>query len=356
MSDRSEQHLEFEQTPCPLCGADDARTVLTGRDNLYDVPGEFRLVRCRNCRHVYMNPRPTLETIGLCYPAGYGPHQADTESRAEPALAATQPSPGKTDERTPWYLTSWGRLIPGLRRLYYWLADSKSEIIPPVASDFGRALELGCAHGGFLTRLREAGWTAVGVELSAEPAQCAIERGFEVHVGTLESAGFSAGSFDVVFAWHVMEHLHDPRATLMEIHRVLKPRGWFAFSVPNFGCWERRVFGQSWHALELPRHLQHFTSRSLTRLLAGNDFDVVRVIHQRNLLNITGSVGIVLQRWFPRASIGRRVTAYADHPTMWGQLAMAPLAKFLALIHQGGRLTVIARRREGPPSDKDSLP
>lgn len=336
--------IEYEEVPCPLCGSADESPLLSGRDNLYGVPGEFRLVRCRQCRHVYLNPRPTSATIGLCYPPAYGPHQCDEEREDENKTA-------ESDSGSPWYLSSWVRRIPGLRSLYYWLADSKSEYIPQVDNSRKRALEIGCATGSFLMRLREEGWDATGVELAEAPAGEAARRGFDVHIGTLESAAFADASFDAVFAWQVVEHLPDPKQTLREIHRVLKPRGWFAFSVPNFACWERWVFGRCWHTLELPRHLHQFTPRTLRMMLSETGFDSVKIIHQRNVLNIILSLGIVLRRRFPDSTLGQRLIDFTDQPTMWWQLILAPLAKLLAVLRQGGRLTVIARSK---PAISDS--
>ena len=335
--------LEFEKTNCPLCGSSEEFLLLKGRDNLYDLPGEFRVVRCRMCRHVYMNPRPTPDTIGLCYPACYGPHQSGNQTDLETGSA-------QNPVRNPWYLSRWSRRIPGLRRLYYWLAEGKSEIIPLVESEPKRALEIGSATGSFLVRLRQNGWEATGVEPADGPAGKAGEMGFDVHAGTLESAAFAECAFDAVFAWMVIEHLHDPKQTLSEIHRILKPRSWFLFSVPNFACWERWFFGRCWHALELPRHLHHFTPRTLRIMLTETGFEAVTILQQRNLLNIVLSCGIVLKRRFPRGTLGQRLIDWTDRPTLWWQLALAPLAKFLAFIHQGGRLTVISRRSEAPLS------
>ena len=338
MNAGAQQAIEFEDAACPQCGSDERLPLLTGRDNLYDLPGEFQLVRCRGCRHVYMNPRPTLETIGLCYPAVYAPHLDSGASAAEVV-------PTDSVSKTPWYLSPWGRRIPGLRRLYYWLADSQAEYIPAVETSPKRALEIGCATGNFLQRLRGEGWDATGVEPAAGPASHPIRQGFDVHVGTLESAAFADASFDAVFAWMVIEHLQEPKQTLREIQRILQPGGCFAFSVPNFACWERRLFGRCWHALDLPRHLQHFTPPVLRTMLADTGFEVVRILHQRNLLNVVGSSGIALRRQFPRRKLGQELIDFTDQPTMWWQLAMAPLAKLLACIHQGGHLTVIARNK-----------
>jgi SAM-dependent methyltransferase len=235
------------------------------------------------------------------------------------------------------------RRIPGLRRLYYWLSESYAQIIPEVGCSPKRALELGCADGQFLERLEREGWEAEGVEPAAEPARRAQARGLRVHIGRLDPGLMPADYFDAVFAWMVLEHLHDPLATLREIRRVLKDSAWLVFSVPNFACWERRVFGRYWFSLDLPRHLQQFTPRALRRILDGCGFRTVRVIHQRNILNLTGSLAYWLRDRFPRSKLGPAVLRFTDKPGLWGTLAMAPPAILLAWLRQGGRLTVIAR-------------
>ncbi len=338
MKKNSQQAIELEEATCPLCGSAERRPLLKGRDNLYHLAGDFQIVRCRLCRHVYMNPRPTDAAIPLCYPAEYGPHRSRDEAKTDPVESAVPSG-------SPWYLSPWARRIPGLRRLYYWLTDSKSEYIPTVASSSKRALEIGCATGGFLVRLHNEGWNAKGVELAESPARQAAEQGFDVHVGTFESAAFAEASFDAVFAWMVIEHLQDPKSTLREIHRILEPGACFAFSVPNFASWERWFFGRCWHAMELPRHLQHFTQRTLRSMLDDTGFDAVTIRHQRNLLSCVGSMGIGLQRCFPRGTLGQRLIGFSEQPTLWWQLALAPLAILLALARQGGRLTVIAHRK-----------
>lgn len=241
------------------------------------------------------------------------------------------------------------RHIPGLRAFYHWLTDKRSEILPPPPETGGSALELGCATGRFLERLRNAGWQAKGIELVPEAAARARNRGFTVHEGTLESFPFPDESFDAVFAWMVVEHLPDPAGTLRELHRILRPDGRLYFSVPNFGCWERYIFRSNWWALELPRHLQHFTPATIRQMLRDTGFDQPAIIHQQNALNIISSLGIVLRR-IGLKNWGDRCIAFTDNPTMGWQLALAPPAKVLAWIRQGGRLT-IATRKLRPASD-----
>jgi len=315
--------VEMESTACPLCGADRTSLLLVGGDLLHGCPGEFQLVRCNDCEHVYLNPRPTISGIGRYYPSNYGPYQAGEKSTS--ATADGEPKIGL------------------LRRLVRWFVDTKAEFIPPITASPRRALEIGCAHGGFLQRLRSQGWQVRGVEFSPDAAERAASRGLDVHVGTLESAELPDGEFDAVFLWMVLEHLHDPAATLREIRRILKPEGWLMFSVPNYGSWERRFFGRYWCALELPRHLQHYTTRSLKRLLADTGFEIEQVIHQRTANNLVWSFGYWWRSLFPNSKLTPKLIQFCDQPRTWAVILLAIPAKIQAWLRQAGRITVVAR-------------
>ena len=349
--------VSCETTACPLCGDARSRAVMVATDLLYGCPGEFTLVRCQTCRHVFLNPRPTLADIGQFYPADYGPFRGGTIANCKLQIANC----GATDrheKRSAADPRSWR----WLRRVVLWWIDSRAAPIPKFQiSNFksqitSRALELGCSHGAFLQQLREHQWECLGIEPAAEVARIAAERGFDVRVGSLESVvatdpqTFAPGSFDAIFAWMVIEHLHDPVATLRLARELLKPGGTLSFSVPNFGCWERRAFGRFWYALQLPTHLQHFTASSLGRLLQTSGFELIELIHQRNVNNLVGSIGLWLRTKFPRWTLGERLIRWTDNPSAIGLCLLAPLARLLSLTRQAGRLTVVARRTD-PPSN-----
>jgi SAM-dependent methyltransferase len=352
--------VELADIPCPLCGAGRYEVRLESVDLMHGISGQFRVVRCLECRHVYMNPQPTPETVLFGYPDQYGPHAAmhAESSESSPTNVESPPSAGSQSigapadsPQRPWYLRPSVRRIPGLRSLYYWLTDTRGDFIPPRGSGSANALELGCATGTFLKKLRDAGWNARGVEPVAPAATVARREGFDVHVGTLESAACSNSTFDAVFGWMVIEHLNDPRSALREMGRMTKPDGWLGISIPNFGCWEPTIFGRYWYLWELPRHLHFFTPKSIRRLVEECGFDRVQIVHQRNALNLVGSLGLWLRRRFPRSRLSRRILEWPDHPTTWWQLALAPIAIALAAVRQGGRLLVIARRKADTTSN-----
>jgi SAM-dependent methyltransferase len=340
--------LVLEHIACPLCGCAASVHVLTGRDNLCGVPGEFHVVRCTGCGHLYMNPRPVAASLAACYPAQYGPHQADPETAASVQSAAAA-------SLRPWYLR-WLplRYIPGLKWIYTWLLDDRSQPVPGVAEHRHvrgtapetplRALELGCATGRYLQRLEQAGWRVRGVELSESASSRAMAVGLDVHCGVLETLPGEAAEFDLAAAWMVLEHIPDVRGTLRELHRRLRPGGRLLFSIPNAGCWEPLVFGTAWYVWELPRHLHHFTPKSIRKLLTECGYGNIEVLHQRTILNIVGSAGITILNRHGSSRLGSYLKRYPDQPTLAGQLLLAPFAHLLALLGQGGRLTISATR------------
>jgi len=365
--------LRLERISCPLCGSSDSSVVQISRDNLCGIAGEFQVERCHECGHRFMNPRPIPECLAACYPEQYGPHQSVPSASFE---SGTTDESGAGHQRgrcvsgRPLLLRILPlRYVPGLKRLYNWLMDDRSQPVPsgsplPGTRPDNRhhdvlisdsipakpcALELGCATGQYLIRLQDAGWRATGIEPGSRPAAIARQAGLDVHCGTLDGCELPREHFDLIAAWMVLEHVPDVRDTLERIHDLLKPGGRLLFSIPNAGCWEASFFGKYWYVWELPRHLHHFTPASIRKLLDQCGFAEIHVTHQRNLSNVVGSVALwILARW-PECRVGRWLLRYPDRPTFVTKLMLAPLAHLLAWMRQGGRLTISAHRP--PPSD-----
>ena len=132
----------------------------------------------------------------------------------------------------------------------------------------GKVLDIGCGRGLLLHKLRQRGWEPHGTELSEEAAAYAKNKlGLPVTTQELKDCHFPDEEFDVVILWHVLEHVRAPRAMLKEVSRVLKPGGVLLVAVPNFGSSEARWTGPGWFHLDVPRHLTHFTPRTLKSAL-----------------------------------------------------------------------------------------
>jgi len=308
----------LEDAPCPLgCSAgDDA--VFTGRDRSYDQPGEFTIVRCRSCRLMRTNPRPTRAGIRYYYPSEYAPYR-DTRRIAPESLAESASLLKRPIQRL---LKAW---------------DARA--VPPLPA--GRMLEIGCAAGTFLHLMAERGWQVNGLELSENAARLAKSQGLPVYVGELETATDPSSPYDLIVGWHVFEHLHEPLRALTKFWQWSKPGGWLALSMPDASSWELSVFKERWFGLQLPNHLFHYEPATLNELLARTGWRAERYFWHANPNNLLESLRYCccdrgwhgLAGFFLDVARGRRF----HHPHRL-------LGKLLGLMHASGRMTVWARR------------
>lgn len=333
--------------PCPICAsthAVDLYTVATdlssaGRGNTENTAleeeGLYTLIRCTACGHGRLDPMPEPAAIRRFYPDDYygGPGK-----KFRPLIEGLVRFVGRRHVR---FLTSG--LTPG-----------------------SSVLDVGCGRGVLLGPLVDEGLAAHGFEISAEACRGADPRA-QIRVGEdLRAARYADASFDLVVLWHVLEHLTDPRATLQEIHRILRPGGRLIVAVPHFGSWQARWSGAAWFHLDLPRHLHHFTAQGLSRLLGDLGFTPKITHHFSIRQNPFGWIQSALNRFesLPRnglyAILHRRPTkstgprsAPQDRPRAGvAQILFLVLATPFALVltlaataaRAGGTVHVVAER------------
>ncbi|HVM69723.1 MAG TPA: class I SAM-dependent methyltransferase [Gaiellaceae bacterium] len=145
-----------------------------------------------------------------------------------------------------------------------------------------RVLDIGCMYGYLLEEARERGVRdAKGVELSAGPAKAAVASGLDVFCGTIEDfAKKDPGTFDLIVAQHVLEHVPDPVAFLKSSRELLAPGGKVCIAVPNYDARARKVFREAWGWYQVPVHLHHFGERGLASLLEDAGFAVDRTVRR----------------------------------------------------------------------------
>jgi ubiquinone/menaquinone biosynthesis C-methylase UbiE len=103
--------------------------------------------------------------------------------------------------------------------------------------------------------------------------------------------------FDLVTLWHVLEHLSDPSSVMCEIYRILKPQGLLMLEVPNFDSLPSSLFGNAWFTLEAPRHLYHFTPKTVSALLKKHHFKIAKLKGVPAPQAVAWSFQIFWKRW-----------------------------------------------------------
>ena len=112
--------------------------------------------------------------------------------------------------------------------------------------------------------------------MSADTAKRAETRsGGRIFAGDIMDAPFAPQSFDVITCFDVLEHVYEPQRVLAQVNNWLKPGGIFYVLVPNIDSGEARGFKTYWYGLELPRHLSHFSPKSLGRLAKAAGMEAV---------------------------------------------------------------------------------
>ena len=100
-----------------------------------------------------------------------------------------------------------------------------------------RVLDAGCGSGYGSAELARAAGPVVGVDRAAEAIEYArthyAAANLRFEQASCESLPYDAGSFDLVVAFEVIEHLENWRAFLEEARRVLAPNGQLVVSTPN---------------------------------------------------------------------------------------------------------------------------
>jgi 2-polyprenyl-3-methyl-5-hydroxy-6-metoxy-1,4-benzoquinol methylase len=216
---------------CANCGKDDVVLHTAAPDRFHGRAELYQLVRCSSCSLVWLNNAPPENEMPLHYGSDYDQQIAQV---------------GETKLEARW------RIPHDVLHRY---------------KPAGSLLDLGCSSGAFLRSLNGQRWELYGTEFSASSARIAESTsGAEVFVGDIIGAPYPAEKFDAITCFHVLEHMYHPREILARVREWLKPGGVFITFLPNIDSGAARIFKSYWYALELPRHVYHFSPKTLSDL------------------------------------------------------------------------------------------
>ncbi len=296
---------------CLLCTVDDTclRATIDG----------WRVVRCRRCGLAYLNPRPAEPELEALYSEAY--FRSDRfQTRAKDAEKGIA-------ERTI--------DIIGIERF----------------KRNGTLLDIGCATGHLLAAPKRRGWEVTGIEFSEWAARVAREQfGLEVLVGAIESLTLPEKRFDVITAYHVLEHLPNPAMTLGHLSRWMKDDGLLVIRLPNLRSFDAWYYQDQWRGWDVPFHFYHFSPKTLKRLLGVAGFRVMRFEFPLSPLFVN-AVRRVIQPWKKATP---EPTPLLEHENLgWEATAKRLFRRSLGRLFKGRDMVAYAEKRRPSTGEKE---
>ena len=233
----------LEAIKCNFCENNQAEELYILSDLRLNYAGNWVLYKCVNCGLLFISPKPDWSELQKHYPVTY--HG---------------------------YLQNGSGLLNALRQFGL---QQRVKPFRKLVNGRGLLLDVGCATGDFLQKFRDTtGWDVCGVEIVPEAALIARNKGLRIIDQELTQASLQADSYDVITLWDVLEHVENPKDTLEECKRLLKPGGLLVIKTPDPEGLEAKLFKQFWIGYEAPQHIFGFPKHVLFDKLIKMNFDV----------------------------------------------------------------------------------
>jgi len=268
--------------PCLYCGGTDYVLLHEGvRDRLGYVPGEWSYFRCSDCGSSTISPTPRQHEIASLYPPVY---------TFSPELAKAG---------------TFKRLLAKLESVLFYDSVYRAQVSivdrhtrQPGAKP-GRLLDIGCGRGRRLLHFRDRGYDVNGLDFQAEAVDY-LNESLKIPCVQSDLAGMTSfyepNSFDLITAFHVLEHVLDVRESLTKCLTLLKPGGWLAVAIPIADSTQALALGKRWTAYtEAPRHISLPAREALVELCKEVGFDrSATFARPESLLACAGTIALSL--------------------------------------------------------------
>lgn len=317
---------------CPLCTSGQGRTVQRIAVTRGPAKGIYELRQCEACELIRLKPRRDDSVLAQLYDEDF------------------------------YFSTGWALRGIAEQVIHQIQCVRQSRVERHVRS--GALLDIGSGDGRFVNHMAGAGWDATGLDFSPSAKVLAEQRngGGRFLCGSLFDHEFAPESVDAVTLWQVLEHIAEQREFLERTRALLRPGGVFIAAVPNIDGLSAQLAGERWWGLDVPRHLVHFSPRTLSSALEHAGFDVLRINHLSLQYDPYGLLHSWLDWVFTRrhflSDLAKQQVPRDLHPGAFAYnlAALALLGPILAPVSlltcvagasagRGGFIEVFARRR-----------
>lgn len=138
-------------------------------------------------------------------------------------------------------------------------------------------LDYGCGTGAFLKACKDHNYNTLGIEPNPVAVATAAKKGIKCEEPNYLKE-IETQSIDTITLWHVLEHIHKLDYTLEQFDRILTENGTLIIAVPNINSYDSKYYKRHWAALDVPRHLYHFTPNGIEKVLKNKGFRLTKTI------------------------------------------------------------------------------
>lgn len=235
---------DFVQINCPACTS-------TKYEPQFEKLG-FVYVQCLDCSTLFVNPRPTAQSL------------YDFYTRSSSAS---------------FWANEFFPPVAEARREKIFLPRSEYVRDTFAEKSGGTVGDIGAGLGLFLEELRKL-WPhckLVAIEPSTEMADTCQGKGLEVIPSPIEDVAGWDGQFDLLTSFELFEHLYDPVDFLQKVRNLLRPGGHLFITTLNGEGFDVQVLWKKSKSVMPPHHLNFLNPRSIAMLFQRNGFVVERI-------------------------------------------------------------------------------
>lgn len=234
----------FESIPCPACQS-------KGYTFQFDKSG-FSYQQCGHCDTLFVSPRPQINVLNEFY--------SDSPS-------------------TKFWVNDFFLPMAEVRRLK--IFKPRAEYIAEKFTQFenGKIGDIGAGFGIFLEELKSIWPKAdiMAIEPSIDMAKICNEKKIKTIDSMLEDVNPIEYKFDLLTAFELFEHLHNPLLFLERIYQLLKPEGYFFLTTLNGLGFDIQLLWERSKSVFPPHHLNFFNPFSIKVLLEKVGFKIVEI-------------------------------------------------------------------------------
>lgn len=235
---------------CPVCKSTAIAFVLNAIDNTVSKQ-QFEIWECKNCKLRFTQNVPDENNIDNYY-------------KAEEYISHTNTNKGFVN------------------KAYHFVRsitlNSKKKLVERYTGKRnGNLLDIGAGTGAFASTMKKNGWCVTALEPD-ETARTNAKKDFNIDLLPSENLfGLEKESFDAITLWHVLEHVHQLHNYIDQFFSLLKKDGCLIIAVPNYTSFDATEYTEGWAAYDVPRHLYHFSPKSMKLLLTKHNLPIKKI-------------------------------------------------------------------------------